>query len=154
MRTLHGDLLKSNERLIAHGCNSQGVMGSGIAKQIKLRYPEVYEDYKRVYEDYVKKTKIPYLPLGKLFSKETNDGTRVVLNLITQHLFGSNGNKFVSYDAVDECFTHVAEYMELNDHQVIGIPQIGAGLGGGDWNVIASIINSRMSKFDVNVYVL
>ncbi len=30
-----GDLMKASETYIAHGCNAQGVMGSGVAKAIR-----------------------------------------------------------------------------------------------------------------------
>lgn len=153
IKILHGDLLKSNERLIAHGCNAQGVMGSGIAKQIKLRYPEVYEAYKKCYEDYLDKMKGP-LPLGKILAVDTYSDMRTVINCITQNNYGADGSRYVSYDAIDSCFEKIAEYMELNNIDTIGIPMIGAGLGGGDWDVIHAIITARMTKFNVNVYVL
>ena len=40
-----GNLLDSNCDYICHQVNCQGVMGSGIARQIRERWPEVYKDY-------------------------------------------------------------------------------------------------------------
>ena len=40
----NGDLLESNCNFICHQVNCQGVMGSGIAKQIRNLFPFVYED--------------------------------------------------------------------------------------------------------------
>lgn len=34
----------------------------------------------------------------------------------------------------------------------IGLPKIGAGLGGGDWAVIEEIINNVFDGYDVTVY--
>jgi O-acetyl-ADP-ribose deacetylase (regulator of RNase III) len=153
IRTFHGDLLKSSETLIAHGCNSMGVMGSGIAKQIKLRYPEVYERYKSWHERHVQRTTLN-LPLGEIQAVEAFDKSRTILNCITQGEFGADGSRYVSYDAVDICFKNISEYMEQNQYSTIGIPQIGAGLGGGSWDVIHTIINERMKNFNVNVYIL
>ena len=31
---------------LAHGCNCQGSMAAGIAKTIRARYPEMYEEYR------------------------------------------------------------------------------------------------------------
>ena len=39
-----GNLLDSDCDYICHQVNCQGVMGSGIAKQIRERWPEVYKD--------------------------------------------------------------------------------------------------------------
>ena len=47
--------------VIAHQVNCQGVMGSGVAKQIRDRYPEVYTQYKAVCEATTDKSKL----LGK-----------------------------------------------------------------------------------------
>lgn len=45
-----GDVLTNpDSNIIMHGCNCQGVMGSGIAKQIKLLFPEAYEHYRKIY---------------------------------------------------------------------------------------------------------
>lgn len=44
MKIIQGNLFKDkNLTVIAHGCNCFNTMGSGIAKTIKILYPEVYE---------------------------------------------------------------------------------------------------------------
>ena len=47
MKTEHivGDILDfpNDIDIVVHGCNTLNIFGSGIAKQIKDRYPEVYE---------------------------------------------------------------------------------------------------------------
>ena len=47
IKIIQGDILKSKENIRAHQTNSVGIMGSGLAKQIKKIYPEAYEDYKK-----------------------------------------------------------------------------------------------------------
>ena len=42
------DIFKSGADLICHQVNCQGVMGSGIAKQVREKYPKVYKEYKRI----------------------------------------------------------------------------------------------------------
>ena len=43
---VEGNLLESKCNIICHQTNCQKVMGSGIAKQIREKWPKVYEDYK------------------------------------------------------------------------------------------------------------
>lgn len=38
--------------ILVHACNSQGVWGSGIAKEFKKRFPEDFEYYKFLVESY------------------------------------------------------------------------------------------------------
>ena len=46
MRYVKGNILDSDADAILHQVNCQGVMGAGLAKQIRGRYPNVYEKYK------------------------------------------------------------------------------------------------------------
>jgi len=36
----------------------------------------------------------------------------------------------------------------------IGIPKIGSGLGGGDWDIIENIVNKVFVDTDIYVYIL
>ena len=40
-----GNLLDAQTDVIAHQVNCQGVMGSGVAKQIKEKWPDVFKQY-------------------------------------------------------------------------------------------------------------
>lgn len=40
-----GNVFDSDAKIICHQVNCQGVMGSGVAKEVRERYPKVYEQY-------------------------------------------------------------------------------------------------------------
>lgn len=42
IKIIDGDLFSSNADVIAHQVNCSSAMNSGIAKQIRNKYPEVY----------------------------------------------------------------------------------------------------------------
>ena len=48
-----GNVLLADEpnHVLVHGCNALGVMGAGIAKQIRLIYVEAFEAYEKLYQD-------------------------------------------------------------------------------------------------------
>lgn len=48
IKTVEGNILDAEEDIICHQVNCKGVMGAGLAKQIKSKYPNVYKDYKRL----------------------------------------------------------------------------------------------------------
>ena len=140
-----GDILQVQSGLILHGCNTKGVMGAGIAKQIAVKYPDVYSEYVR----YCRWDDI----LGEaLFVKVSP--TLVIGNLFTQDSFGRDPTmRYVSYDAVDNAFKRIS-YLEEPDTE-IHFPKIGAGLANGDWTVIQSIIEHRLKDFtNLNLWVL
>lgn len=46
VKVIDGDLLTTNANYICHQVNCQGRMGSGVARQIREKYPTVYQWYK------------------------------------------------------------------------------------------------------------
>jgi len=142
MKTVCGDLielaLQSRFDVIVHGCNCQCVMRAGIANQIAKAFPEAGEADKE------------YNPAGGKLGKCSaaiiirSNGVFSVVNAYTQEFYGRKG-KYVSYDAVNEVFGRIkAAYSGMR----IGYPQIGAGLGGGDWEIISAIIDCRLRDED------
>lgn len=49
MPIVSGDLFDNAHgiRAFNHGCNGQGSMGDGIARNFRARYPEMHEEYRR-----------------------------------------------------------------------------------------------------------
>lgn len=141
-----GDLLSSSCKVILHGTNAQGVMGSGIAKQIRKKWPNVYEIYHLRYKTFG-------LNLGDIIPVFTVDG-RVVVNCVTQENFGHDKKCYVDYDAIEQCISKIDNLVYNWDTTEVGMPMIGAGLGGGEWPLIEDIIIRNAKKFIPVVYVL
>lgn len=144
---IKGDLFSTPDRFIVHGCNSQGVMGSGVAKLIREKYPKAYDDYRKKYVEGGNK-----LDLGILIPSSPQPDKRFIINAITQGGYGYDGQKFASYDAIDMVMKKLSVVISVDDP--ISMPKIGAGLGGADWNVVEAIIKARLPKHTINVYYL
>jgi len=140
IHTRIGDLLDATG-IIVHGCNSHGIMGSGVAKQIKDKWPNVYENYNNRYLS-------QGLPLGSI------DYVRValkilVVNAITQRDYGRASQLYVSYDAIEAAFIRINDLM-LKEiafkpiPQVVNFPLIGCGLANGSWEIISKIIDDTL----------
>lgn len=132
---LQGNILDVKEGFIVHGCNAQGVMGSGMAKQIKEKWPKVFDEY-------VDALWALRDPIGT-YTKRKVDDKLFVVNMITQDQYGRDGKRYVNYAAIAVGFR--ALFDEINHKQSwtgmpVHFPLIGAGLGGGDWNIIEQII--------------
>lgn len=151
---IKGDLFAEKHPLIAHGCNCQGVMGSGVAKIVKEKFPQAYNSYRDFYEVYADNSLKNQL-LGKV--QFSHCGETIIANCFTQESYGKGiGIKFVSYDAVDKCMINIENFIEKSEKEIsyVAMPKIGVGLGGGAWCVIEAIIISRLNNFDVKVYEL
>lgn len=135
---IKGDLLSVTEGIIVHGCNAQGVMGSGVALAVRQKYPKAYERYKE-------ETQRGFLGLGDVQLVEVKQNL-CIANAITQEFYGREKKLYISYEAIRECFTTVFEVARGTKVSYVSIPKIGAGLGGGDWEVILGIIKESASK--------
>lgn len=143
-----GNLLDVQSGIIAHGCNTLGVMGAGVALAVKNKYPKVFEYYEALCM-----TSDPDTLIGQ------NQIVRVspdleIANCFTQKSFGisRSSDKQVSYDAVADCFNDLY-YKYRSEDITINIPKIGSGLGGGKWSVIEAIIN-EYCEINVTVWSL
>ncbi len=134
-----GDLLKAEDcTAILHQTNCMGVMGAGIAKQIKARwYKEVYEPYRMSCMEHLNTHEL----LGKIQVMKTNDKPiKYVINVFGELSFTEATCPFpdgrhTDYDALRECFNKVKEWCKEKNVTNIGLPKnIGCGLAGGDWD--------------------
>lgn len=145
------DLLEAPEKYILHGCNAQGVMGSGVAKLIREKWPSAYAAYKASEQH-------NGMRLGIVTYAEQEDG-KVIINGITQQFYGRTpGKVYVDYDAVREVVQAV-NWLMFKEHGAfeipsVAMPKIGAGLGGGDWEMIEEIIQNNSMYFQPVVYEL
>jgi O-acetyl-ADP-ribose deacetylase (regulator of RNase III) len=147
----HGDCV---ENFVVHGCNAQGVMGAGIAYKIKELWPAAYVAYREKYEK-------SGLVLGDIILARVAP-KRFVLNAITQQSTGVGPQ--VDYDAIRKVMSDISDFAKdwpgfsgeakpIKPLRV-AMPTIGAGLGGGDWNRIAAIIEECSVHFQPVVYVI
>lgn len=141
-----GDIFKSGVDVILHQVNCQGAMNSGVARQVREKYPEVYDEYKRLCNTVYKN---PCILLGVAQAIKTNDGTTIV-NLFAQEAYGYDGKQYTSYEALRRAFNKVRDCYK---DKSIAIPyRIGCCRGGGDWNVVYAMILSIFDGCDVTLY--
>lgn len=135
MKNVTGDLIElakeDNFDVIIHGCNCFNTMGAGIAPQIARAFPSAeITDNKTIKGDKGKlgTISIAYDGRYKLF----------IINAYTQYDYNPAKSP-LDYKALGKCFKQIKTM--FHDKR-IGYPQIGAGLGGGDWNQISKIIDN------------
>ena len=123
--------------IIAHQVNCQGVMGSGVAAQVKRKYPEAY----RAYKDFCDENahyKVGLLGKAQLCTVSYNpDGTpRIyVANLFGQLDYGRNKcYVYTDYVALRQCLTALSQFAK-QENLIIAMPyKMGCDRGNGDWD--------------------
>jgi O-acetyl-ADP-ribose deacetylase (regulator of RNase III) len=140
MNQLSGDLLQlainGHFDVIVHGCNCQCQMGKGIALSIKRQFPEAYAADCQT-------TKGDANKLGTVSIAEIRRNGQVlhIVNGYTQFHWRGDGVK-ADYEAIRTVMRTVR--LTFSGKR-IGYPKIGAGLAGGDWEVIRAIIEEELT---------
>ena len=117
-----GDLFAAADLdALAHGCNCAGAMGKGIAVQFKARFPAMYDEYRRRCVDGL------FRP-GDVFIWNDPSGV-TVFNLGTQRTWHTRA----TLPAVSQALHGMILTAGMLGIKRIGLPRIGAGLGGLPW---------------------
>jgi|TARA_R110000823_G_scaffold55246_12_gene135194 O-acetyl-ADP-ribose deacetylase (regulator of RNase III) len=139
LKNIEGNLVRDakNYDVIIQGCNCFCTQGAGIALTIKNKWPQVYAAD-------LETTKGDINKLGTYTMCVVPETT--VINAYTQYDY--KGKKPVDYDAIRS----VMKSMKVDfAGKSFGIPLIGAGLAGGDWEVIEAIIAKELVDEDVTI---
>ncbi len=135
MKIIEGNILNIENGMICHQVNCQGVMGAGLALQIKNKWPQAYKDYRKAFDE------------GMLFLGNTIT-SRVSATLYVAHMCGQDrygrkpGKVYTDYVALAVC-------LGLLNFVEAGIPVyipygLGCGWAGGDWELVSQMIEDTL----------
>ena len=134
--------------VVTHGCNCYCTMGAGIAPQMAKAFgADKFKKEKKKHRGKIKK-------LGTIDYKlvRIEDGSVFVVNSYTQFNFGKNHPTGdiapVDYEAIRLCMRKI-NYTFSGKH--VGLPLIGCGLAGGDWNIVKAIIEEEFTDCQVTI---
>ena len=124
-----GDLFHSEGiRAYAHGCNCAGTMDAGVAVAFKKRWPRMFDEYRALCND------------GRFRLGDTcvwTDGSETVYCLAIQEHWKTKAK----LPALTKSLTKMVELAANAGIDRVGLPRIGAGLGGLDWTRVKNIAN-------------
>lgn len=165
MKTVQGNLIELAKQghfdVIGHGCNCMSTMGAGLAPQMANAFGCDRFELELIGKDINKLGCIDYqtFVLGKtaiwnLTDAENNNNEPElhVVNMYTQYSYGRNHKDGVLVPFDYEAFTICLRKMnQIFRGKRIGLPKIGAGLAGGDWNIISEIIFKELNSCNVTI---
>ena len=140
-------LFDAAEGLICHQVNCKGNMGRGVAKQFRELYPRAYYRYLSLCQSSSAATLLGTC----LFNKE--DDNHISCSMFAQDDWRGTNVCNTNYNAVRECCGEIKEFIihnKLSRDYPINMPYgIGAGLGGGDWLIIHSILEEEFLDYNL-----
>ena len=160
---IEDNLLESGCTFICHQVNAQGIMGSGIAEQIRKKWSDVYYDYRYFIEhmlvnEFIQDSKDI---LGLINFTRLHDAgvAQYVVNFYSQDNYMPRNICHTNYDAFRACCKRLKNLVSqhyVKEYCTIGFPyKIGCGLAGGDWNIVYNIIEEEFKDgYNVKIYKL
>ena len=157
-----GDLIQAAREggveVIAHCCNIYNTMGAGVALAIANAFPEAKEIDGATHSGdaaklgtYTKTYNIGGLP---------GNATPTVYNLYGQAGYGGRARQ-VQYGYLFKALVAMAKDIRAANKirvyqgmkpEKIGIPKLGCGLAGGNWEIVEEILNNVCGDLDITVY--
>ena len=141
--------------VIVHQCNAKGWIGAGISKEIRRRWPNVFNEYHN------------YCSWFKDGHEEEIMGTFVgvkvkpdliICNAIAQQTVGK-ATQITDYDAWEVLCAKISRQTHrvnkmTGKNWTIHVPyNIGCGLGGGDWDQMMEIFQKHFGESDVELVI-
>lgn len=149
-------------KILVHICNDVGGWGKGFVLALSKRWIEPELEYRnwfknKIYSD--DNFKDCEFKLGNIQLVKVSENISVI-NMIAQHKCYHEKDKEgkisppIRYEALKECLEKVAK-IAIENNATVHMPRIGAGLAGGDWNLIGNIINETLvdKGIKTNVYI-
>lgn len=149
IRERDGDLIKLAQEghfdIIAHGCNCFCRMGRGIAPQIKKAFPIAWYADESTEKGDIKKLGNFTNAYIKVDNGILGSKTLTVLNIYSQYGNDPSTNP-LDYEALTLALRKINHIYKW---RTIGLPKIGCGLAGGDWDKVKNIIETELNAMDV-----
>jgi O-acetyl-ADP-ribose deacetylase (regulator of RNase III) len=137
---LQTDLFASPAQTLVNTVNTVGVMGKGIAKSFKERYPEMFREYKRLCDRGELRTGTLQLWRG---------ADKWVLNFPTKTTWRLPSTLAYVRAGLDK---FVESYEDLGITS-ISFPPLGCGNGNLDWAEVKPLVESYLKDLPIQVYV-
>lgn len=135
-----GSLFESDAEALVNTVNTVGVMGKGIAKEFKARYPENF----RIYAD---ACRTGTLQTGRLIS--FREGEKLIVNFPTKKHWRDPSK----YEYITSGLLALESLILDLPIKSIAIPALGCGNGGLDWGTVSEMIEHHLSDLPCRIEV-
>lgn len=143
VREISSDLFKTNADILVNTVNCVGVMGAGIAKEFKKKFPAMFADYKSE----CNKGK---LAPGKLHIWKEELLGLVIVNFPTKRHWRMPSQ----IEDIELGLNALKKFLKDYPNSTVALPALGCGHGGLEYNQIKSLILKHLNGAKSEVLLL
>jgi len=136
-----GTVFNAPVKTIVNTVNCVGVMGAGVALEFKLRYPEMYEDYKDKCKN--KELKVGY---PRIYEQSN---ICWIMNFPTK----AHWRYPSKIEWIEKGLQYFVHNYKKRDIESIAFPKLGTNNGGLDWDLVKRVMESYLNDIDLPVYI-
>ncbi len=138
-----GNIFDAGTQAIVNTVNCVGVMGAGLAKQFRIRYPDNFKEY---YDACVEDE----LTTGRVLVTHNLDRDFVyIVNFPTKDHFKDDSKM----EYITQGLTAMKAEMSRLNIESIAIPALGCGLGNLEWKTVKEQIELTLSDCECRIVV-
>lgn len=127
---------------IVNTVNCLGVMGAGLALEFKLRFPDMYEDYRR-------KCKNKQIETGKLSIYKTKDKL-LIINFPTKY----NWRHPSKIEWIEQGLNDFVKHYQSWGIKSVAFPKLGCERGGLQWEKVKALMEKSLNHLnDIEIYI-
>jgi O-acetyl-ADP-ribose deacetylase (regulator of RNase III) len=142
IRYTNGSLFESGAQCLVNPVNTVGVMGAGLARDFKVRYPDMFTTYKKMCEEG------DLRPGQVAFWAAKREPDQVVCLFPTKEHFAQKST-ILLIDASLRAFVRFAPNMNI---ETAAFPMVGCGLGGLDFELqVQPLLERHLKNLDMEV---
>jgi O-acetyl-ADP-ribose deacetylase (regulator of RNase III) len=153
VKVIEQDIFEAPIDVLVHQANCFHTMGSGIAKEIRERFPEAYEADLKTVEG--SKDKLGTYSHTRVFK---HPQIKYIVNMYSQFTYGTQKRQ-TNYEAMYMCLEDIRLKMTIHGRTkgkflTLGFPyKIGCNLGGGNWRIVQTMIEEVFADYKGEVLI-
>lgn len=134
------DILQSDCEAIVNTVNCVGIMGKGLARQYRIKYPYMFLAYKAACE----KTFFTPGAIQYYYDRPTH---KTIYNFATKDHWRNPSQ----IEWIKTGLAKLKEYIRLDGIKSIAIPPLGCGNGGLNWDDVEPLIQEALGDMGIRV---
>ena len=150
LKIITGDIFEKKVDAIVNPVNCVGVMGKGLAKTFKKKYPTMYTRYRRDCErDNINVGEVKFYNIKR--SKDSK--VKYVITFPTKYHWRDESDLYIIRAGLKDLVRQAKKYKIRS----ISLPALGCGLGQLDWKKVRPILKKRLrplvDEYSISVYI-